>query len=124
MRLSHVNRAWLVSGLAAATALAAWGLLWVNHTSARQDEKKDEANGFAAVMAKMKAEKPKIAKKHNELLEARYDLADKPMKGVFMNGTPKGRAVQAGVRVKLPDGMTWDKLASLTPEHIHEKGLF
>src|SRR5262249_52772416 len=107
MRLSHVNRLWLVSGLAAVAALAAWGLLMVSHTSARQDDKKNEANGFAAVMAKMKAEKPKIAKKHNELLEARYDLADNPVKGVFMNGTPRGRAVQGGVRVKLPDGTTW-----------------
>src|SRR4051794_38179782 len=124
MRLSHVNRVWLVSGLAAVAALAAWGLLWVNHTSARQEEKKDEGNGFAAGMAKMKAEKPKIAKKHNELLEQRYDLADKPVKGAFMNGTPRGRAVQGGVRVKLPDGMTWDKLAAMTPEQIREKNLF
>ena len=29
-------------------------------------------------MAKMKAEKPAITKKHAELLAARYDLSDKP----------------------------------------------
>ena len=36
-------------------------------------------------MAKMKAEKPDLAKKHNDLLKARYDLSDRPAQGVTMS---------------------------------------
>jgi cytochrome c peroxidase len=36
----------------------------------------------------------------------------------------RGKAVQAGVRVKLPGGVTWEKLAEMTPDVIREKGLF
>ena len=34
------------------------------------------------------------------------------------------RAVQEGVRAKLPEGMTWEKLAEMTPEEIREKDLW
>ena len=76
---------------------------------------------FAKIMKKMKADKPKIMKRQMDLLKERYDLSDKPAEGLTMS---RGKPVQKGVRVKLPKGMTWDKLASMTPEEIHEKGLF
>ena len=38
----------------------------------------------------------------------RYDLSDKPAEGVTMS---RGKAVQGGVRAKLPTGVTWDELA-------------
>ncbi|HET9395957.1 MAG TPA: hypothetical protein VFO36_07865, partial [Nitrospiraceae bacterium] len=41
--------------------------------------------------------------------------------GVKMSGGRK--AVQAGVRVKLPQGVTWDRLAALPPDEIRQKGL-
>jgi cytochrome c peroxidase len=75
---------------------------------------------LAPVMAKMKAAKAEIAKKHNDLLSARYDLSNRPAQGVTMNG---GKPVQEGVRVKLPEGMTWEKLAAMSPADIREKGL-
>lgn len=123
MRLSRFNRVWLLSGLGAlAAALAIWGLVVANATSAQKDDTpKKNDDGLAAVMAKMKAEKPKIAEKHDELLKKRYDLSDQPVKGVTMTG---GKAVQGGVRVKLADGMTWDKLANMTPEQIKAKGVY
>src|SRR5689334_25344101 len=124
MRLSRINRVWLLSGLAAAVAaLAVWGLMAVKASSAQKDEapRDDKKDEFAALMAKMKADKPKIAEKHKALLEKRYDLADKPMKDVKQNG---GKAVQGGVRVLLADGMTWDKLAGMTPEQIKSKKLY
>jgi cytochrome c peroxidase len=34
------------------------------------------------------------------------------------------KPVQAGVRVKLPAGVTWDDLAPMTPDQIRERGLF
>jgi cytochrome c peroxidase len=76
---------------------------------------------FATVMARMRAAKPQIMKRQLALLRERYDLADKPAKGVTMSG---GKAVQGGVRVKLPEDMTWEKLAEMTPKEIRAKNLF
>ena len=50
---------------------------------------------------KTQAEKPKFAKRQQDLLAERYDLADRPAKGVTMS---RGKPVQEGVRVKLPAG--------------------
>lgn len=76
---------------------------------------------FSSTMAKMKAAKPEIIAKHKALLEQRYDLSDNPMKAVAMS---RGKSVQAGVRAKLPAGLTWDELGKMTPEQIREKGVF
>ena len=56
---------------------------------------------FATIMDRMKAEKPKIMDRQMELLNKRYDLSDRPAKGVTMS---QGKAVQEGVRAKLPAG--------------------
>jgi len=76
---------------------------------------------FTTIMERMKAEKPDIMKKHMELLNKRYDLSDIPDKTVTMS---RGKALQKGVRVKLPEGITWDMLSKMTPEEIKEKGIF
>lgn len=76
---------------------------------------------FSKTMARMKAEKANHMKKQKALLEQRYDLADRPAKGVVMTG---GKALQEGVRVRLPGSMTWEKLAAMTPEEIRDKDLF
>ena len=67
------------------------------------------------------ATKDQYMERQRELLERRYDLSDKPS-GVKMSGNRK--AVQKGVRVKLPEGMTWEKLSKMTPSEIKEKDLF
>lgn len=76
---------------------------------------------FDEVFREESAEKEKFDKRHRELLEQRYDLSDNPS-DVMMSGNRK--AVQQGVRVKLPDDMTWEKLAEMSPEEIKEKDLF
>ena len=38
--------------------------------------------------------------------------------------TSRGKAVQAGVRVKLPSGTTWDQLAAMSPADIKSKDLW
>jgi len=76
---------------------------------------------FDSIMARWKAAKPEIMKRHMDLLNSRYDLSDRPAKGVTM---PRGKAVQEGVRAKLPEGLTWEKLAEMTPEQISQKNLF
>jgi cytochrome c peroxidase len=62
--------------------------------------------------------KPAVMKRQMDVLKERYDLSDRPAKGVTMS---RGKAVQQGVRVKLPKGMTWAKLAEMTPEQIRAK---
>ncbi|HID23301.1 MAG TPA: cytochrome B6 [Planctomycetaceae bacterium] len=76
---------------------------------------------FGAVVEKMQAEKPAILERHRRLLEKRYDLSNRPVPGVTM---ARGKPVQGGVRVKLPEGVTWDELAALSPEEIRERGLW
>lgn len=73
------------------------------------------------VMARMSAEKPAVMKRQMDLLAARYDLSNQPAKGATMT---KGKAIQGGVRVKLPQGVTWDALAKMSPDEIRDKGLF
>ena len=72
-------------------------------------------------MARMKAAKPSVEKKHMDLLNLRYDLSNRPANGVTMS---RGKAVQEGVRIKLLKGMTWENLAAMSPEEIREKDLF
>jgi cytochrome c peroxidase len=69
----------------------------------------------------MKAAKPDVMKKHMDLLSSRYDLADRPAQGAAMS---RGKKVQEGVRVKLPQGVTWEQLAAMTPEQILEKDVW
>lgn len=77
---------------------------------------------FASVKAKMEAAKPEIQKKHAELLKMRYDLSNRPVKGLMMSG--KRKAVQQGPRTLLPEDMTWEKLADMTPEEIKKQNLW
>jgi cytochrome c peroxidase len=76
---------------------------------------------FAQVMARMKAAKPDVARRHETLLNARYDLANRPAAGVTM---ARGKSVQGGVRVKTPAGMTWAQLGQLSPDEIRGRDAF
>ena len=73
---------------------------------------------FASTMARMKAEKAGIMQRQLDLLNERYDLSNRPAQGVVMS---RGKAVQEGVRIKLVNGITWEKLATMSPEEIREK---
>lgn len=88
-----------------------------NETRAQNDKSDD----FAATMTKMKAAKAEIMKRQADLLNARYDMSNRPSKDTKMS---RGKAVQEGVRVKLPAGITWEQLAEMSPEEIREKGIF
>ncbi|AAR36205.1 cytochrome B6 [Geobacter sulfurreducens] len=76
---------------------------------------------ISSVISRMKAAKPEIMKRQQNLLAERYDLGNHPAKGITM---ANGKAVQEGVRVKLPKGMTWEKLARMSPEEIRDKNLY
>ncbi len=76
---------------------------------------------FSEVRAADEAEKPAVVGRQAELLRQRYDLADRPIPGAFMSGRRK--AVQGGVRVRLPHDATFDELAHMTPDAIAEGSL-
>src|SRR5713101_4023559 len=99
----------------------------VLHVAHAQDQGKtsymklDITESFASIMARMKSAKPGIEKRQSDLLSERYDLSNRPARGVMME---RDKPLQEGVRVKLPGGATWEKLASLSPEEVRDKGLF
>ncbi len=70
---------------------------------------------FAEVKAGDEAARPGVLERQRSLLEARYDLSNR-MSSLQMSGGRK--AVQEGVRVRLPDGMTWERLAAMAPDEI------
>ena len=81
----------------------------------------DIKESFKAIMDRMVAAKPAVQKRHADLLSERYDLSNRPARGATMS---RGKAVQEGPRAKLPAGMTWERLAAMSPEEIKQKGLF
>jgi cytochrome c peroxidase len=76
---------------------------------------------FETLVKRLTEEKLKFAERHQKLLSERYDLSDRPAKGVTMS---RGKPVQEGVRVKLKSGVTWEQLAAMKPEEIKEKKLW
>ena len=75
---------------------------------------------FQDRMAKDKADKAAVEARQRELLESRYDLTPRPDEKVKMT---RGKPIQVGPVARLPQGMTWDSLAAMSPMEIREKGL-
>ena len=124
------TRNWsLVVAPAAALAVGlSFGLAPAGQPDKKPEEKKppaaplETAEDFAKAMAKMKAQKLGIMEFQAKFLSDRYDLSDRPSQSLKMSGGRK--SVQEGVRVRLPKGMTWEKLAAMSPEEIKAKDLF
>lgn len=76
---------------------------------------------FNSLVKRLQADKPKFAKRQQNLLNERYDLADRAVQGVTMS---RGKPVQAGVRIKLPANTSWEKLAELPADEIKNKNLW
>ena len=112
-----MHRGWMV-------ALLAVGLVGVGAAigaSAPSSYLPVTEEDFRTVLSRMRAAKPTVEKRQQDLLAARYDLADLPASGATMS---RGKTIQGGVRVKLPSGVTWDALARMSPEEIQGKGAF
>jgi len=82
----------------------------------------DGNEDIQSVIQKMTAEKPEIMKRQMDLLNQRYDLANKPSAEIKMSGGRK--YIQEGIRVKLPANVTWVTLAEMTPDEIRTKNLW
>jgi cytochrome c peroxidase len=76
---------------------------------------------FDSVQTRMAGEKDAVMARQRDLLEQRYDLSDRAVDGVTMS---LGKPVQEGVRVRLPDGVSWDALGAMTPAQIRAEGSF
>jgi cytochrome c peroxidase len=76
---------------------------------------------FDAIMSRMAAAKLEIMKRQAALLEERYDLSDRPANGVTMS---RGKPVQAGIRTKPPQGVTWTQFGEMSPAQIRGKDLW
>lgn len=76
---------------------------------------------FTTMMEQDQGNRPEVMQKQQALLEARYDLQDQPASQVLMSN---GKAVQGGVRMKIPSGLTWEQLAHMGPGTIRSQDLF
>jgi cytochrome c peroxidase len=81
----------------------------------------DQHVDFNKLFEAKTAEKPEAEQRQAALLEARYDLSDRPSPDVTMTG---GKAIQTGVRARLPAGQTWESLAALSPDQVRDQDLF
>ena len=100
----------VIAAMGALTALAATSYLPV-----------DGVEDFPALLHRLRATKPEVMKRQQELLEERYDLSDHPAPGTAMS---RGKPIQERVRARLRKGLAWETLSAMSPEDIQEKDLF
>lgn len=76
---------------------------------------------FKAVLKRDREQKDPVMTRQRALLERRYDLRNDPSDEMM---SASRKAVQQGVRVRLPEGVTWEQLSELTPAQIKARGVF
>jgi cytochrome c peroxidase len=113
MRRIKLRRRW-IGASAAGITMCAWSVVALSG----QDDPLLKAEPLSQLIARTQKEKPTFAKRQQDLLAARYDLTNRPAAGVTMT---RGKAVQDGVRVKLPPNISWDQLAALSPDEIKNR---
>lgn len=111
---ARLRRRFLSTSVMSAAAIG-WAIVGLSG----QDDPLVKTEPLAQVIQRTQSEKAGIAKRQQDLLNARYDLSNRPAPGAAMS---RGKAVQGGVRVKLPAGTTWEKLAAMTPDEIKNQG--
>ncbi|HEY9068943.1 MAG TPA: cytochrome B6 [Candidatus Ozemobacteraceae bacterium] len=79
------------------------------------------AEPFEVTMEKDIARKPLVMKEHLEYLNARFDLSRRVDPRATMS---RGKPLPVGPTARLPEGMTFEKLAKMAPEEIRERGIF
>src|SRR5882672_444634 len=109
------------AGLAFAGLLGALGLAYSQERAQTSYLPVDVKETFVSILGRMRAAKPEIERRQADLLSQRYDLSNRPAQGVTMS---RGKSVQGGIRAKLPAGMSWEKLAAMSPEKIRDDNLF
>jgi cytochrome c peroxidase len=67
------------------------------------------------------ADKPAVMAAHRKLLESRYDLTPRLDPSAKMS---RGKPLPVGPTARLREGVTWDKLAGMSPEQIKQANAF
>lgn len=128
-----MRRRWVLSGslLGALLATLPYGTVGTGQAWGQQPKPpKIEENTFLPVVPSKDfptvfkedtAAKEKFMQRQAMLMEERYDLRDQPS-DLKMSGGRK--LVQQGVRVRLPDGVSWQQLAAMAPAKIKDQDLF
>jgi cytochrome c peroxidase len=105
--------------------LLAAPVLWIGVLQAQEPPKRKSSfmpvvlqEDFASVMRRMSGAKSEVMARQKSLLSDRYDLSNRPAGDATMF---RGKAVQGGVRAKLPAGVTWDALSAMTPDQIRDR---
>ena len=80
-----------------------------------------DLKGFAETKRWFSEHRKDFAAGQSRMLSRRYDLSNTPAQDVRMF---RGKDLQQGVRAKLPAGIAWDELATLTPEEVRGRGVF
>src|SRR5260370_11216556 len=75
---------------------------------------------FSSLFKRTSGDQPEVRKRQMNLLNERYDLSDRPDPNAKQS---RGKPVQAGARVKLPAGVSWEQLSAMSPADISAKGL-
>jgi len=73
------------------------------------------------IARRLSADKPRIMEAQRQLLERRYNLQPQFDPEAKMS---RGKPLPAGPTARLAQGMTWDRLALLSPEEIREQDAF
>ncbi|WP_439624210.1 cytochrome B6 [Gemmata sp.] len=76
---------------------------------------------LAEVMKKESEARPKVAAAQRKLLEARYDLKPKFDEATKM---ARGKPLCVGPTARLAEGVTWEKLAGMSPAEVKKAGAF
>jgi cytochrome c peroxidase len=76
---------------------------------------------FEEVMQGDIAQKGQVMATHRQLLERRYNLTPQVDSQVTMS---RGKPVPVGPTAKLPQGVSWEQLAGMTPADIRQRGHF
>jgi len=66
-------------------------------------------------------QKPKVMAAHRKLLEKRYNLTAKRDENVKMS---RGKPLCVGATARLPEGITWGKLAGMGPAEVKKQDAF
>jgi cytochrome c peroxidase len=73
------------------------------------------------IIQKESANKPKVMEAQRKLLERRYNLEAKLDPAAKMS---RGKPLPVGPTARLATGVTWERLADLSPEDIRSQGVF
>jgi cytochrome c peroxidase len=76
---------------------------------------------FEEVMKGDVAAKPKVMALQHKLLEGRYNLEPRLDPHATMS---RGKPLCVGPTARLPEGVTWEKLAARSPAEVHKRGIF